>query len=90
MENNIKIAAVFRMAQNIIFKEYNQTDKVFYTKKELLAILPISEATLGRYVKENLAPFNKRIKVKRRVFFPADIIEELKGLTQEIAKSPKS
>jgi hypothetical protein len=41
-------------------------------------------------MKENLSPFDKRIKVKRRVFFPAEIIEELKGQTQEIAKSPKS
>jgi hypothetical protein len=55
----------------------------------LAAILLISPATMNRRIKEGAPPFNKKIKIGRRVLFPVEIIEEIKNQAYQLGQSAK-
>jgi hypothetical protein len=52
-------------------------------------ILLISPATMQRRIKEGFPPFDKKIKIGRRVLFPMEIIEEIKAQVDNLGLSTR-
>jgi hypothetical protein len=54
---------------------YRNQSAAFLTMKEFLALVPLSEATVRRYMKKGLIPFEQPGGKRARVLFRADAME---------------
>ena len=62
-------------------------EKIFFSRKEISEVLNISISTVNRGYKKRIPPFDKVIKIGRRVIFPVSSIASLQNANKEIVRS---